>query len=366
MKTGLTLTELARKIEANQKTKHDFIAPTDRIEMQAVGGNVVALSADDGRGSKSLNILPLAHQQIAAYTGIPRDYYDRMLNGRTGFDRNRTVKVIEAPRPSLLASNVNTWFKANPRRRMIRTLATGARAFLSDRYQRIENEEIAEAALPVLADLPGVQIVSSEVTDQRLYIHFVVPTIEGEVKVGDVVQAGGIISNSEVGLGSVSVSGLLWRLICLNGAKTTDAFRRNHVGRKIEDNDALWADDTRQADDKAVLLKVRDMVRAVVDETRFRVQLGKLQGLTEGKIEGDPTKAIEVLAKKVGATEAEKGGILRSLIEGGDLSRWGIMNAVTAQAHKATSYDRAVEFEAMGGHLIELPRNDWQEVLLAA
>jgi len=211
-----------------------------------------------------------------------------------------------------------------------------------------------------------VQIVSSEVTDRRLYIHFVVPTIQGEVKVGDVVQAGGILSNSEVGLGSVSVSGLIWRLWCLNGAKTGETFRKHHVGRQIEDNEALWADDTKKADDKAVLLKVRDMVKAVVDETRFRAQLSKLQGLTEGTISGDPAKAIEVLARKVGATESEQGGILRALIKGGDLSRWGIVNAITAQAHTATSYDRAVEFESMGGNLVELPRGEWKEILEAA
>ena len=83
--------------------------------------------------------------------------------------------------------------------------------------------------------------------------------------------------------------------------------------------------------------------------------------MTEGKIVGDPAKAVEVLARKVGANETEKGGILRSLIEGGDLSRWGIVNAITHQAHEAVTYDRAVEFEAMGGMLVELPRDEWKE-----
>jgi len=115
-----------------------------------------------------------------------------------------------------------------------------------------------------------------------------------------------------------------------------------------------------------VLLKVRDMVRAVVDETRFRTTLGALQGLTDGRVTGDPAKAVEVLARKVGATEGEQGGILRALIEGGDLSAWGMLNAITSQAHTVESYDRAVQFEAMGGSLIELPKSDWREILEAA
>ena len=38
-----------------------------------------------------------------------------------------------------------------------------------------------------------------------------------EVKQGDTVQAGIIISNSEVGLGSLSLRTFLYRLVCLNG-----------------------------------------------------------------------------------------------------------------------------------------------------
>lgn len=353
MKTGLSLTELAQKIEGNRELKRDYVANTSQVTMQVQPATKIEAARpllelpDHG----TFPLLPLAHDQIGQRTGIPAKYYDRMLT--------------EAP--DLLATNVNAWFRLHPEKRMIRTLGGDARAFLSNRYQRIENEEIAKAALPVLAELPRVQIVSSEITDRRLYIHFVVPTIEGEVKKGDVVQAGGIIQNSEVGCGSASVSGLLWRLICLNGAKTAEQFRRNHVGRAVDDGEMDWADDTRQADDRTVLLKIRDMVRKVVDETTFRANLIKLQGLTEARVTGDPIKAVEVLAQKIGAGDGEQKDILRSLIEGGDLSAWGMVNAVTAQAHrKEITYDRAVEFEAAGGQLIDLAPAEWKRVLEAA
>ena len=352
MKTGLSLTELAAKIEANRSLKRDYIADTRDMRMLVQDDGATALEFPDGAGGAraTFPVLSTAHDQIGDRTGIPARYYDRML----------------AEDPELLATNVNAWFARKPARRMVRTLGGDARALLSDRYQRVDNEHIAEVALPVLAELPGVQFPSCEVTDRRLYIHFVVPTITGEVRKGDVVQAGGIISNSEVGHGSVSVAGLIWRLWCLNGAKTGEAFRRNHVGRQVEDSEALWADDTRAADDRAVLLKVRDMVRAVVDETRFRATLAKMQGLVAPRITGSPERAVEVLAQKVGATEGERGSILRALIEGADLSAWGLVNAVTAQAHAAASYDRAVEFEAAGGALIDLPATEWREVLEAA
>lgn len=351
MLKGLSLQQLAAKIEANSQLKRDYIVPTEKATMQVVqeerGRKSVVFEVPD---HGAFPLLPLAHDQIGGRSGIPAKYYDRML----------------AEAPDLLCANVNAWHRINPTKRMVRTLGGDMRAFLSDRYNRIENEEIAKIAFPVLAELPGVEIVSSEVTDKRLYIHFVVPTITGEVKVGDAVQAGGIIQNSEVGAGAVSVSGLIWRLICLNGMKTTDTFRKNHVGRQLEDSEDLWSDDTRQADDRAILLKVRDMVRAVVDETRFKAQLIKMQGLTEGVIKGDPVRVVEVLAAKVGTSEGEQAGILRSLIEGKDLSAWGLLNAVTAQSHTAKNYDRAVELEAAGGQLLDLSVTEWKRVLEAA
>jgi len=351
MLKGIELPELSRRILAAKDQKRDFIAPAKDLCVTAdTSGQVKIHVPDNG----AFPLQPLAHRQLSTFTGIPAQYYDRMRNDA----------------PDMLARDVNGWLsRMEPsRKRMIRTLAGNDRAILSNSYQRVEHEEIAEVALPVLQALPGVQIVSAEITAARLYIHFVVPGIQGEVKVGDVVQAGGIISNSETGQGSVRVDGLTWRLICLNGAKTGDTFRRSHIGRKVEDSEELWADDTRKADDRAILLKVRDMVRAVVDATRFAAQVDKLKQLADptAKITGTITQAVEVLANKVGLSDAMRPSILTSLAEGGELTAWGLINAVTAQAHKTDDYDHAVELEGIGGQLINLPANDWRDILQAA
>jgi hypothetical protein len=352
MKTGLSLIDLATRITEQQAAKKDFIADSRELVMHSTdeGASGVALAV---RGQGSFPMNGLAHDQVGQRTGVPSKYYDRMLNAG---EEGRT----------LLASNVNHWFRANPEKRMIRTLGGNARAFLSNRYQRIDNEHVAEVALPVLQRIPDVKIVSAEITERRLYIQAVSPRVEGEVKRGDVIQAGVVISNSEVGCGSVSVASMDYRLICLNGMISTDKFRAFHVGRKVEDSEELWADDTRKADDRAVLLKVRDMVTAAVDAVRFRARIEKAQALAEGRIVGNPVEAVEVLSNRLGLNEGEKGGVLRSLIEAGDLTAWGMLNAVTHQAHSVTSYDRGVELQSMGGHLLNLDRKDWKVVLEAA
>lgn len=355
MQRGLTLVDLAKRIEENKALKADFVHPARDVRMTVSDDHRPQLQLPDSLTSL---IRPVAHDQIGAFTGIPAKYYDRMAELS----------------PTLLADNVNEWLGRSGDRRMIRTLAGDARAFLSDRYQRIENEEIANTVLPILMNAGKVDVVSCEVTERRLYIFATFPDLQREVKggakVGDVVQAGVAISNSEVGLGSVDIAPLVYRLVCLNGAKIPDRrLRKYHVGGRIEegtDLNAIFADDTRAADDKAILLKVRDVVRSTLDETAFAATVDRMSELATGKITGDPTKAVGLLAAKVGATDEESGGILRALIEGADLSAWGMLNAVTFQAHNAKSYDRSAEFVDAGGKLLALPKSEWKEILEAA
>ena len=73
-----------------------------------------------------------------------------------------------------------------------------------------------------------------------------------------------------------------------------------------------------------------------------------------------------MLDNKLSLTGDEQSSILRHIIEGGDLSRFGVINAVTRSAEDITSYDRATELEAAGSKILELPANEWREIQLAA
>ncbi len=358
MQTGLSLTELARRIEGDRPLKHDVVVPVKslamRIDREGTAPTPLLAVPEPGIGGNGYPILPTAHEQLGAHLQIPRPYYQRML----------------ATDASLLATNVNAWLGRAPEtsRRLVRTMDGNFRAFLSDRYQRIENEEIAEVVLPVLLDTPGIEIVSCQITDRKMYIQATTDRIRADVKVGDTVQAGVIITNSETGHGAVSVKPLIYRLVCLNGMIVDKGYRRHHVGRRVdesEDLNAIFADDTRKADDHAILLKTRDVVRHALSEAGFNSAVERMRDLTGLEIKGDPARAVEVLAQKVGASDTERGGFLRALISGGDSTAWGLLNAVTHQAH-AGDYDRAVELEAAGGQLLNLSRKDWSEILEAA
>jgi len=54
------------------------------------------------------------------------------------------------------------------------------------------------------------------------------------------------------------------------------------------------------------------------------------------------------------------------VIAGGDMSGYGLVNAVTHYAQYVEDYDRATDLEALGGKLIDLPTRQWHEIANAA
>ncbi len=61
----------------------------------------------------------------------------------------------------------------------------------------------------------------------------------------------------------------------------------------------------------------------------------------------------------------ERTGVLRHLIAGGDLSGYGLVNAVTHYSQEVEDYDRATDFEVLGGRLIDLSSREWGELAMA-
>lgn len=349
MKSGKTLTELAMELERQSTAIKDFIASTEVLEMTDTGE--LALDSDT---HQEFPVTDHAHSQIAARLDIPSKYYNRM----------------RLSAPNLLAANVNEWFHSKPERRMVRTLDGQARAFLSDRYRRLDNYDLAEAVLPILAEMgEGIRIVSTELTDSRMYIKAINERLELEVQKGDVVQAGIVISNSEVGLSALKVEPLIYRLICTNGMIAQDySKKRYHVGRSnAEEGEAyeLFREETLRADDRAFFLKVQDTVRAAVDVAKFSMIVDRMRESTEQRIEGNPVKAVEVASNHLGFSKEESSGILQHLIQGGDLSAYGLLNAITRTSQDVDNYDRASELERDGSRVLSLPASTWKAIALA-
>ena len=354
MKSGRTLLGLAQELQRQLQSKKDLVVPSQLVHHNTGDSGQTHLVIDEGGSPVYYGVTPLARRQLADKLKIPYAYFERMREEQ----------------PVLLDRNVNTWLQSEDDRRMLRTLDGQVRAVLSDRYRRLDNYDLAESVLPILQQLPELRFESVELTDTRMYLKCVTPRLSYEMAPGDVVQAGVVISNSEVGQGTLSVQPLLFRLVCRNGLIAADrSLRKTHVGRTLDTEDEsvqVYQDDTLRADDKAFFLKVRDVVQAAVSEATFRQTAQKLQRTLKIQLTGDPVKTVEVLAQRYTLNDAERGGVLRHLIAEADLSGYGLVNAVTHFSEEVEDYDRATEFEALGGKLIELSAPEWKGLAEAA
>jgi hypothetical protein len=344
MKQGKTLKELAAEILRQRESRRDFVVDTRHTRMTPERG----LELESGDRDLSFAITPVAHNQIAQRLEIPKRFYDRMCEKH----------------PDVLASAVNALFQREPDQRMIRTLDGRVRAFLSDRYRPLDNDELAEVVFPALSEL-DVEILSCEITERRLYIKFASVSLEREVHVGDPIRAGGVLSNSEIGLGSLRIDDLDYRLVCLNGMIRETVSRTSHLGRVTGmdgiDASEFFKDETRAADDRALMLKLRDTVRGMFSPERFEARISQYQKAAEVKIE-QPIETVQVLQRRLALTDGQRDSILTHLLQGNDLSQWGLANAVTQASQSVADYDEATELEKLGGRVIELRGQDWRQI----
>jgi len=362
MKTGKTLSELATELMRQQATKKDYIADTRALQLRVGSDDQLFLDGING----GLTIRPTAHEQLSQTLGIPKAYYDRLMQAA----------------PDLLCRNVNHWLTATPARKMVRTLDGGVRAILSDRFRALDNLDLAEAVLPQLQKLEA-NVVSGEVTESRFFLKAVTPKVQAVVdKItpgqnhnliadyakGDIVQAGLVISNSEIGAGMLKVEEMTYRLICLNGAIHEAIAKRRHVGRRtgeelLEGFAEYYTTETQRLDDKAIFSKIKDAVAGSLTQDRLNAHILQYQGAQENKIEGDIPAAVEVVAKNFGLGETQRGNMLRHLIEGGDLSAWGLGNALTKASQDEDSYENATQMEYAGAKVFEMSRENWKKLL---
>jgi len=342
MKQGRSIIQLANELERQRQARKDYIADTRSLYVETdQGKSRLTINLDDNAETFVLN--ELAHKQLAERLQIPQKYYNKMR-----FEYS-----------SLLDDNINSWLEKSPERRMIRTLDGNVRAFLSDRYRRLDNLELADAVFPIIQEMKAAEIVSSEVTETHMYIKIINKKLKAEVDVGDVVQAGLVISNSEVGLGSLKVEPLIFRLVCKNGLIVKDyAQKRYHVGKQIDNDDSayeIFSDETLAQDDRAFFMKVQDTVRVAIDEVKFNLSVEKLRATMNESTGPDPVKTVEVLADRYVLNQSERGSILRHFIIGADNSKYGLINAVTRASQDVEDYSRATELERLGGELLSQP-----------
>lgn len=356
MKQGKkSIVELAQELERINTTKKDFMVPTAKLAMNEKAEIEFKNAAGE---TLSYGLTDWSLGQVAAHTDIPKGYVERLGN------ENK----------ALLAQNVNHGFKRNADSRakdgrLVRTLDGQIRGFMSSSYRILDGYDLLDVIMPTLVDYQ-FEVVSSEVTEKRIYVKTSSKKISGEVKTGDVVQYGVMISTSDVGAGALKIEPYLNRLVCQNGMISSNKFKQAHFGRNQFENEMreILSNHTKQLSDATFFNTVKDYLLNTMKPDVFEREINKMRDAAVVPIENtDLDLVVDLSMQQVGIRgEGIKKGILHALAtgnEGAGLTKWGLANSFTRAAQAdSLSYDAATDLERAGGDILELSPTAWKKV----
>jgi len=379
-----SLSALLKQLTDNQTRKADIVQSTGNMQLRtstagylphhsaAYKGdqeNVseIIIEADRGMPTLTTALNPVAFNQLAQKAGIA----------------TRDARRFQDYYPAEFDNLVNAIFQRETSNRMIRAYTSDndnyflGRAFVSDAFKTYDNYDLLAAALPPLLDNTEAdwRTVRATVTDQKMYIRLKSENFTGTgAAVGDEMAAGIVISNSEVGMGSVSVAELVWTLVCLNGMQTERVQRSAHIqSARGEESFGLLADDTKQKDNELTSLKMRDYVAAYSSRENFDNTLQKFRAAAGDIVEADAQTAVNNLGTVLNLTKSQTSSVLDGLLQtvgqsgyaGNPVSRATLVNAVTAVGNNVDP-DQVDDWQKLGGKVLDLPRPDWDRVAAAA
>jgi len=369
---------LMQKVKDQAERSKDFIAPTNALQIQTL--NKDGSPADDSEQSKFSRIVVEREDGEPTYMYNANDVALSQIGQRAGID-SRTMQRLQQGYPTQFDSVINAIWQKEPKNTMIRTFMDSdthgiARAVLSDKFKTFDNTNLLNSAIPQLMESEAQwKVVNADVTDKRLYLRLKSEVITGEgANKGDLMASGIGLSNSEVGAGSVQVYQMYWTLACLNGMQTENRHRQSHITSSQADGETwkMLSNEAKDADNKALELKVRDLVAGYTSRESFDEVVDKMKTAGQDIIEGSVNNAVDNLGKVINLTKKETSSVLDGLMAtigqegyaGNAISRATMINAVTNVANRVDA-DEMDDWQRRGGQILNMNKTDWNRVAVA-
>ncbi len=361
----MSIDQVLSTIREQAALERDFIAPQSALRFEPFMGTHTLAVQLQGQDLRCNEVFLGQAQELA---GIPKKYFDKCM----------------ATESDLAAYNLNRWFSRSQDNKLVRTFNSTdperqiptARALLSPSYDRTwGHAPIAAALQTAIADMKDVRFVSCEITDKKMYIKAVLPWLEGTIekrdaRKNDAFQSGFLLRNSETGHGRVEILPFIDILSCTNGMVFTDigGITKVHRGRKETQTGELqvnYANDTIQAKRVALVGEIRDTLRTLCTMETVAQIKGVIEGVASTELT-NPLGAVKALASSYELSVDESKAVEDAFLRGGDVTRWGLVQALTAASATVESYDRASELEALGAKIVSLPAESWKTLDIAA
>jgi len=304
MKGMTTFGNVQRRAEVLAANYHDALVPVKEMEFSDLSTVKI--------GGEPHHMRRVARQRVAARLGIPHPYLERCP-------------------ADLQAEQLNYWLQ-NERNEefFVRFDGQEVRAVFTPRYTPADN-------LEVLQQLDEVGIRSDTKVQVALDAEFMSLSIPDHDRtfavMGDRLTPGISVSNSEVGLASLSVTAFFLRLICTNGliAKTEVSSSYRHVSARV----------------LAELPQALGQVQGQLESSRDKIRISM-----ESKVD-DPDATFRALNRQFQLGQREQEAVEWGFGREPGKTMWNVVQGFTAGAqYPPLTAEESHRLQVVGGQVL--------------
>lgn len=324
----------------------DFVLPAKGIEFGADETGIFAIA-----GENEWNVHPWALDQVA----------DRVSTRDDAKGGNRKVApAIKAMADfggwerDIACRIINEVFARNTGKYLVRAVDSKMRAFLSNRYRRLNTRDTLGAFVAEAADLGAVPI-DGVGTDTRVALRMALPEVFEPVS-NEPITFYVEFRDSEFGNGATSISLGVNRLWCLNKATMFDEMETVHLGKRLSEN-FEFSQKTYELDTATVVSAVRDLVPQSIGEKAIEQRCELIKRADARQLKWSDVK--EKLARKLLKGELEE---VKNLFESEDVgiqslpekpSAWRLSNVLSLLANRAEDNEKRLELQSYAGEVLK-------------
>ncbi|HJK91991.1 MAG TPA: DUF932 domain-containing protein [Polyangiaceae bacterium LLY-WYZ-15_(1-7)] len=257
---------------------------------------------------------------------------------------------LSAPAPYLRSlpaklqmANLNWALSRSEAPALLRLAGSEVRAVLSERYAAADDVSLLDMVADCL-DRTGYRrdaMVRSIGTGPHTLLRITLPSEGKAVKVGDVIEHGIDIGNSELGLRSVQVIPVTYRLVCTNGMRawrSEGAVRLRHIGDPARLHDQLRdAIPVAFAEARGDIERWQRAVDVFIDSALDEIEALRGLGMSAPEARG----VGETLAREQGLLLTDNSAKpLEALLRDAKTTAFDVANAITATARERRTAPR--------------------------
>lgn len=327
---GIALEEFIENVLKDSSGKHDFNVKTSQLKMSPQG--MFTTKPMEGSEGFSLEFDDNGFSQVCTKIEVPELYkYAQRL-----YVQGQTARLS-----SLFNYHLDEFASTNGDKEWwVRSKDGKCRAFMSDRYGIYDNDFISDILYENFGNR-NVDVVGQSFSDS--YMNCRIRLLDSYYNAGtkqkdDPLYMGIHITNSEIGLSSISMSLVVYRLVCTNGLireEKSQILRQKHIGNGIESRDEI-AERLTLAFEYA--------------EKNGRGMMEEFSETQHETIEM-PMENIQYLSRSRGYSQKFTESVEQNFLEEKNNTRYGLINAFTASARNL-NFEQRLDVEKFAGSLI--------------